>query len=284
MAPPADGSPRIATSRASRRIGSSSARPFWTKVDDEATDIRHVADAQIDALSTEERAILADIWQERGNSELQVSAAFSAIFAQLVEHGAAQPVIEIVARAVREEVHHAEIAVNMAARYRGTPSVWPGPQPVNVPLLAPAEASLRATLLVVAMCCINETVACAVLERQLSQATSPLTCAALQSVLSDEVDHARAGWAHLVSMQVTPSMKREIGRWLPRLLSARLRDLFDEDSPFPGEQFPEHGILTRKTRKTVVATALHDVVFPGFARAGIDTQHALEWARTSALA
>jgi hypothetical protein len=267
--------------RAARRVGASSGRPFWTKVDEAPTSITDVADATIDALSKEGRAVLADIWQERGGSELRVGGGFSAIAAQLVEHGAAQGVLEIVARAVRDEVHHAEIAVEMAARYRGDTPVWPPAQPVNIPVLAPAESHLRATLLVVAMCCINETLACAVLERQLSQATSPLTRAALQTVLSDEIDHGRAGWAHIASAHVTSPMKREIARWLPRLLTARLRDLIEEDSPFPGEQFPEHGILTRKTRKIVVAETLREVVFPGFSRAGVDPAHAAEWAKTA---
>jgi hypothetical protein len=132
------------------------------------------------------------------------------------------------------------------------------------------------------MCCINETLACAILEGQLSQATSPLTRAALQSVLSDEIDHARAGWGHLATPFVTGAMKAEIAEgWLPRLLNARLRDLVVEDSPFPGEEFPAHGILTRSARKRIVATALETVVFPGFARAGIEPSKAQEWSKTA---
>ncbi len=259
-----------------------SARPWWNKVDANATDVRHVADAEIDALSTESRAILAAIWQERGASELKVAGGFSAVSAHLIEHGTADGVLKLVSRAVRDEVHHAEIAVDMAARYRASEIEWPPPASFPVPVLAPADGRLRATLLVIAMCCINETLACGILEGQLSQATSPLTRAALQTVLADEIDHARAGWAHLSTPFVTAAMKDEIAAgWLPRLLNARLRDLVEEDSPFPGEQFPEHGILTRTARKQIVATALADVVFPGFARAGIDPAKARAWASTA---
>jgi hypothetical protein len=255
-----------------------SARAWWSKLDGSALDIAHVADPAIDELSEEGRATLAAIWQERGGSELRVSAGFAAVAAQLIEHGAADSVLKLVARAVRDEVHHAEISVEIAARYRGSDVSWPPAQPVHVPVLAPAEGKLRATLLVVAMCCINETLACAILERQLSQAKALLTRAALQTILSDEIEHARAGWAHLASVHVTAPIKAEIGRWLPRLLNARLRDLLDEDSPFPGEQFPEHGILTRKARKEVVASTLDEVVFPGFSRAGVDPSKAKIWA------
>lgn len=259
-----------------------SARPWWSKVDPNASDVRQVADAEIDALSTDSRAILAGIWQERGASELKVAGGFSALAAALLEHGTVDEVLKLVSRAVRDEVHHAEIAVDMAARYRASEVEWPPPAPFPVPVLAPADGRLRATLLVIAMCCINETLACGILEGQLSQATSPLTRAALQSVLSDEIDHARVGWAHITTPFVTPAMKAEIAAgWLPRLLNARLRDLVEVDTPFPGEQLPEHGILTRGARKQIVATALEDVVFPGLARAGIDPTKAREWARSA---
>jgi hypothetical protein len=255
-----------------------SARPWWNKVDPNATDIREVADAAIDALPPEARAELAAIWQERGASELKVAGGFSALSAQLIEHGTGDGVLKLVSRAVRDEVHHAEIAVEMAARYRSSAIDWPPPSAFPVPVLAPADGRLRATLLVIAMCCINETLACGILEGQLSIATSPLTRAALQTVLADEIDHARAGWAHLSTPFVTTGMKDEIAAgWLPRLLNARLKDLVDEDAPFPGEQLPDHGILTRTARKQIVATALEDVVFPGFARAGIDPAKAREW-------
>jgi hypothetical protein len=83
----------------------------------------------------------------------------------------------------------------------------------------------------------------------------------------------------VASAHATPAIRREIARWLPRLLNARLRDLVEEHAPFPGEQFPTHGILTRATRKAVVAATLRDVVVPGFTRAGVDPTHAVAWAR-----
>ena len=217
------------------------ARPWWAKLDASALELADVGDPLIDALPEAGRAALAGIWQERGGSELRVAAGFAAIASELVEHGASDSVLKIVARAVRDEVHHAEISVEIASRYRAGDVEWPPAQPVQVPVLAPAEGRFRATLLVIAMCCINETLACAILERQLSQTKAPLARAAIQTILSDEIEHARAGWAHIASAYVTAPMKHEIGRWLPRLLKARLTDLIDEDSPFPGEQFPTTG-------------------------------------------
>jgi hypothetical protein len=257
--------------------------PWWKKADPSANDLREVVDAVIDATSPVGRATMADIWQERGTSELMVAGGFTALTGELLEHGTADVVLKIAARAVRDEVHHTEIAVAMAARFRGDEPKWPAPQKFPVPRFAPADARLRATLLVIAMCCINETLACGFIEAQLSVAKSPLARAALQTVLSDEIDHARMGWAHLATPFVTTEMKAEIGGtdWLPRLFRAKLSDLLDERAPFPGEEYPEHGILTRRERVELVRTALDDLVLPGFDRAGIDTKNARDWARSA---
>src|SRR4051794_31499231 len=110
------------------------ARPWWTKVDADAVDVQRVADAEIDKLPNPARATLAAIWQERGASELKVAGGFAAISGVLIEHGTADGVLKLVSRAVRDEVHHAEIAVDMAARYRGAVGIdWPPPEPFPVP-------------------------------------------------------------------------------------------------------------------------------------------------------
>jgi hypothetical protein len=128
------------------------------------------------------------------------------------------------------------------------------------------------------MCCINETVACGVLEAALDQARSPLVRAALGTILADEIDHARAGWAHLASPQVTGEMKRALPRWLHRLHAAKLRELVEDDSPLPGEPFADHGMLSRERSRQVVHATLVDVIFPGFRRAGIDASLVESWA------
>jgi len=252
---------------------------WWTRADASAKTIAEARDAEIDALSQGDRDALAAIWQNRGGLELQVGSGFAAISRELVEHGAARAVLEIVSQAVRDEVRHAEISVELAARYRGTEVIWPQPTKVHIPELAPAQGSLLATLHVIAMCCVNETVACAVLEAALSRARSPLVRAGLQSILSDEIDHARAGWAHLATLDA--ATKRVLPNWIKRLLAGKLDALLAEEAPMPGEGFPDHGMLSREAFRETVRAALDDVVLPGFERAGIDTGPARDWAQSS---
>jgi hypothetical protein len=252
---------------------------WWKKADAEAAELAHVRDPVIDAASAEARADLAEIWQRRGGFELRVAAGFAIIATELFEHGADPSVLQIVARAVRDEIHHAELSIDVAARYRGDGPRWPRPAATPVPELAPASPTLRTTLHVVAMCCINETIACACLDAALGQTKTPLVRAAQQLILSDEVEHARAGWAHLASRHVSEEMKAELSGWLVRLFSAKLRELIEEDTPLPGEKFPEHGMLSRDVTTQVVAATLRTLLLPGFARAGIDTAAAERWTR-----
>ncbi len=253
-------------------------RAWWARSDAEAKTISTARDAEIDSLAPEARTALAAVWQKRGGLELQVGSAFATVASELVELGAARPVIEIIGQAVRDEIHHAEISVELAARYRGGDPLWPAPSPVHIPAFAPATGTLRATLHVIALCCINETVACAVLEAAMSRAKSPLVRTGLQSILSDEIDHARAGWAHLASPFVSAETKRTLPPWIKRLLAGKLDALLEDEAPMPGEAFPDHGMLSREAFRKTVHAALDDVVLPGFEAAGIDIEPARAWA------
>jgi hypothetical protein len=255
------------------------ATTWWSRAASGARSIAEVVDPEIERLPIEGRAKLAAIWQKRSGLELRVAAGFSALAVELFEHGASQGVYEILGQAVRDEIHHAEISVEMASKYRGDAPVWPEPEPLHIPPFAPTTGAMHATLYVIAMCCINETVACGVLEAALGQAKSPLVRAALGTILADEIDHARAGWAHLASPYVTAEMKRALPNWLHRLHAAKLRELVEDDSPLPGEHFAEHGMLSRERSRAVVHATLVDVSFPGFRRAGIDASLAEQWAR-----
>jgi hypothetical protein len=255
--------------------------PWWKRAAPDARSFEDVVDPVIEATPKEDRARLAAIWEKRAGLELRVASSFSSLLAEFFEHGTTQVVYEILSQAVRDEVHHSQISAEMAAKYRGDAPRWADPAPNNVPPFLPSQGAMHATLYVISMCCINETIACSVLEAARAQAKSPLAKAASSTILSDEVDHARAGWAHLASPWVTPEMRKELPGWLTRLHTAQLRNLVENDWPMPAENCPEHGMLSRRKARDVVYATLVDVMFPGFQRAGIDTSQAEEWARTA---
>jgi hypothetical protein len=252
---------------------------WWQHAAPRARALEEVVDPLIDATPAEDRAALGAIWQKRAGIELSVASTFSSLSVELLEHGTTQTVYEIVSQAVRDEVHHAQISAELAAKYRGDALVWPDPEPNHIPTFRASKGAWHAALYIITECCINETVACSILEGSIAQAESPLAKAALMRILSDEIDHARAGWAHLASPWVTPEMKRELPSWLEWMHSANHHDLVGDDAPLPREKYPTHGMLSRRRAREITYATLIDVILPGYRRAGIDPSLAEKWAR-----
>ena len=67
----------------------------------------------------------------------------------------------------------------------------------------------------------------------------------------------------------------------PSVHGANHRELLEEDSALPGEEFSDHGILSRARRQEILYDTLFDVTFPGYQRAGIDTSLVEKWARSA---
>ena len=71
---------------------------------------------------------------------------FSVIAREFFENGADATVMSLVARAVSDEVRHAEICRLLATRYLGRDVAWPPPGPVPLPNHGTAPDGLRPTL------------------------------------------------------------------------------------------------------------------------------------------
>ena len=187
--------------------------------------------------------------------------------------------LEISARAVSDELGHAEVCRLAASAYYGRPARWPAPGIAPLPRHREVAKRLRPTLRLVGMCCISETIAAAWLEASLRDASSALARAALRTLLADDVRHARLGWMHVASMKAEPRLSAEIAKNLAAMLDDVLRPwlLAAEESFGPG--VPEHGVPSAATTKRVVLEAVNEVVLPGFDHLEIDTAPAREWLR-----
>lgn len=201
-----------------------------------------------------------------------------ATIAREVFEGRADPVVmKLVARAVSDEVRHAEICRLLATRYLGREVAWPPPGPVPLPMHGPAPDALRPTLHITAMCCIKETLASAWLETCRADATVTLAKAALRELLADDVDHARIGGAHLASTAVTPEVRAQIAGWLPRLLEASMLPWLNGAGAPDYAGNPAHGVPSSATTREVVESTTREVVLVGFAELGVDTAPAHAW-------
>jgi hypothetical protein len=235
-------------------------------------------DPTIDALAPEMRALLAAVWTRRAASELGAGAAFAVVERELGELGADETVLELARRAVEDEPRHAELCRRLAEAYAGAPVPAPAPpDEVAMPVHEGADAALTRHLHVVTMCCINETIACGFVEACLADASGPLVLAIHREHLSDEIHHARIGWAHLASPRLAPAVRDAIARWLPRLLEANLRHWEERIATLPADGVPGHALPPVASLIAAARRSVETVVLPGFDHVGIDTTAARAW-------
>jgi hypothetical protein len=228
------------------------------------------------AIDAQARALVAQTWAFRTRAERESELRFRRVAAEL-EQTAAEPVIVRMARKASHDEHrHAQLCAAMCVRYGGAlpagpahdhPATWPG--------LGPRD---RVLYEVVAFCCIAETINAQLLTTIVGRAEAPLVLRVVRRLLKDEVTHAQLGWAHLAAER-----KRGAGDFLsgklPHMLAGSVAAEVFDTSPDPTSQSAiAHGELPRAERVALFASALRDVLLPGFATFGLDVRPATAWA------
>ena len=219
------------------------------------------ADSALEALGSEQRAALAQRWQERAHNELSTSTTFAELYRGLVALEAPPKLLRIAAYAVGDELRHAEICHAVAERYAGH-SLLRAPARVTLsPRFAGCSEREARVLHVVLHACLNEGVAAAYLGTCFEQATSRVAHSALQALLKDEIHHARLGWAFLAS--ASAGDRALVAAALPELLNEVAR-LWLNPPNFPTQLAPGHGCLTFAALQRVFADAIRNLLLPGF--------------------
>jgi hypothetical protein len=224
-------------------------------------------DDAVDRLSEREREAVAAMWSNRAAAELKVASAFTALASDLFAIGTPPEVLAIVSRAPGDEVRHAEICRRVAARYRGSEVAWPEPPPPTAVCDEPAD--VRCATHVVALCCLNETIAGAYLQACVDASEASLARAVFGELLSDEIDHARLGWAYLASPAMSDPVREQIRHRFPALRDAT-RQLWATQNPsLLPDGLPSHGLLSRRTVTAIAEEAIDSIVVSGLASVGI---------------
>ena len=233
-------------------------------------------DASIDDLSPMQRITLADVWLGRAASERRVADSFVVVRDALASLGAAEELVKLATRAIDDEMRHAELAREVASRYAREPLDHPPRLMLTIPLHAGASERVRRVLHVVGQCAFNETIASTFLEAALAEATAPLARAALRELLSDEIDHARIGWALLGSLD--REMRDEVERWLPAMAIANLRMWRETNRTYgSGAKLAEHGAPSASSVENALLLAFRDLVLPGLEHLGLATGSMRAW-------
>lgn len=233
-------------------------------------------DEHVDRLAVGSRRRVGDYWQGRAGAELRVAAAFADLGEKLRDTGTDPAILELLEASIANELYHAALCEKLATRYLGAPIPPPAAGRVDLPPLPSVDSPMRTALYAAGLCAVNESIATVWLEHCFLRAATPLARAVNQVHLSDEVLHARIGWAHLASAWVTRDMRNELARWLVPLLKTNV-DQWLTSATLQGFGVPDHGIPDPAEQRAQVVGAVRNVVIPGFDYVGIDAGAALQW-------
>lgn len=230
-------------------------------------------DAPWPDLAGEQRALLGHAWRWRMEQEHLAVGAFALLAYELARLGCDSVVLSLVTRAAADEVRHADICRRMAALAldEPLPAVLAGvARRAEYPGLPDADATL---LRMVETCCLSETFTGVYFTEMLERTSHPTARAAVQSLLEDEIDHGRVGWAYLAAVSKRGDVAW-IGDRLPELLARTMKPVLDEarGSPEPADEVLERcGYLVRDRNAAIYTGALFEVVLPGFESLGVST-------------
>ncbi|MGO9838684.1 MAG: hypothetical protein ACLP1X_31280 [Polyangiaceae bacterium] len=224
------------------------------------------------ALPSDARSVVGDTWRERMKQEHLAVGAFALLAQELGEDGCDPVVLSLVTRAANDEVRHTEVCRRMAVAFLGDAEV---PARLHgfpkVPRHPQSSREERVLLHVVEMCCLSETITGVYFTEMLGRATQPTARAALESLLRDEIDHGRVGWAYL-STRARDARMDGLAAALPALLERTVgRALRQADRSLEDDAAMEsYGWLGRATALATVRRALREVIVPGFETLGVD--------------
>jgi hypothetical protein len=240
-----------------------------------STGLLPAEDPVIDALDTDQRQRIAHEWLRRAEVELTAATFTAQIVRGLLLDGAIPEVLDLAARAVADEVSHGRICHQVGERYLGAPAPPPRSRPAEEPIYGDCPPALSRLLALVMHSCINETLATVCLRDTMRRCHSPTARAATKRLLSDDLNHARMGWAHLASPFVDAEARHHVGRALPTLLRLGHEGWLHE--PRAAFDDPAHGVLGPGGFPGPMTKAFEDLVLPGFEHVGVDTREARAW-------
>jgi len=217
------------------------------------------------------RAVIGGTWRERMRQEHLAVGAFAQLTQELAQIGCEGAVLELVARASSDEVRHAEICRRVATAMLGegdVPRAWRGLP--KIPMHPRHDAPSRALFHVVEMCCLSETLTGVFFTEMHARATFQPTRTVVESLLEDEIDHGRVGWAYLATRARARSLEglaQALPEMLARTFGRALQGLGRVEDDDAMEAF---GYVRDGACAAIFRRALRDVVIPGFETLSVD--------------
>ncbi|MFO0614162.1 MAG: ferritin-like domain-containing protein [Polyangiaceae bacterium] len=229
------------------------------------------------SLDADVRAELARIWGERIPTEYRSITGFSTFSFDLIAAGAPVDLVAVCHRVCIDELRHTELAVRMVEVYGGRRPELPrdiSNLPADSKLTAVAQACRSAILL----SCLGETFACTELAMLRDRAVDPVVQGVLTVFLSDEIVHARIGWAYLAHAfkSADPKTKAMVAEAVPRYIEGIAANLFGTedvaaavDVTNDDARLAAHGVCSMKEEQELYRSFIPEVFLPGLMAVGV---------------
>lgn len=209
-------------------------------------------------------------WHFREQIEVEAASVFYVLGQHLsVLWGADDPVTKLAFSAQQDELRHQKLC-RAILEYATTP-YGPVKDP-STSILGPLHLSTRerALYMAVAMGCVTETLSSALLLEMQRRAKVGIIKDTIHSILRDEINHARIGWAELSRAEQHHNID-----WLNDHLTSMLSVAFASDiEPMLNQDSSDldlspFGILRRSEAIAIMKRAVTEVITPGLKRYGL---------------
>jgi hypothetical protein len=232
-------------------------------------------------------------WTGRMVNEHASSRVFAGLLPQMMRAGVDASFQAATADAVVEELRHARLCAAVVEALGGDARA-PLPELDDVPRhddVEPLEGLLRNML---AVSCLNETVAVALLESNRRLVTESTLRRVLTEILADEVGHSRMGWQMLshLAPRMNAAMRARLAAFLVPAF-AQLFERYDAGAGAPRTPAIETlGVESRQDSTALFMNVVNEVIVPRLeafdlpARAAVEaalapaTDEPLVWAAT----
>jgi hypothetical protein len=228
-------------------------------------------------LAPDVRAELARIWGERIPTEYRSITGFATFSFDLIAAGAPVDLVAVCHRVCIDELRHTELAVKMVDLYGGHRPPLPreiNSLPGDTSLTAVAQACRSAILL----SCLGETFACTELVMLRDRAIDPVVRGVLTVFLSDEIVHARVGWAYLAHAFKTADQatRKSVADAVPGYVAGIAANLFGThdrvaavDVTNDDDRLAAHGVCSMREEQDLYRSFVSDVFLPGLRAVGV---------------
>lgn len=243
--------------------------------------LRGLPAPEVEHYAAQDVAFAISAWPLRAAEELRSALIFRALAHASTRSTTTEGWAQEFFSAAHDEIAHAQLCASVGARLGADPPRWDA-RPVHARLKPMTDPLFRALALALVEVAMGETISMTMFRAGRRAAQEPLTRAALERILTDEVRHQRLGWRALaawrpsLSEQSLGALQEEarvaLGAIEQKIAAPALQRL-EANVPFE-PAYAALGVLAPESRVEAFYAAVERLVLPRLSQLGLDGERA----------